>query len=67
MILDGVSQSAIHFGRVILSRMVEFSRSQSFLVVYGRPLCLPLMYAVNFTLFTSSLSRLLTFSLARVY
>ena len=31
MILDGVCHSAIHFGRVILSRMVEPSRSQSFM------------------------------------
>ena len=41
MFLDGVCHSAIHFGRVISSRMVEPSRSQSFLVVYGRPVCFP--------------------------
>ena len=29
MILDGVCNSAIHFGRIILSRTVEPSRSQS--------------------------------------
>ena len=29
MILDGVCYSVIHFGRVILSRMVELSCSQS--------------------------------------
>ena len=48
MILDGVCHSALHFGRVMLSRMVEPSRSQSskaffwpFLVIYGRSLCFP--------------------------
>ena len=34
MMLDGVCHSAIHFGRVILSRMVETSRSQSFKVFF---------------------------------
>ena len=56
MILDEVCYPVIHFCRVILSRMVEPSCNQSFVVLsdeylvpvlsspvgYGRPLCLPL-------------------------